>query len=138
MEKLPMRKPDLLPPILTALLLAPIFGCDSRDSPRASTSPGDLASRLEAAKAIHDVSERDKALAKVALSAADAGDAAVTDHALAAMHNVSDKDAATYSAALRLAKAGKADAAVATAKTIHDVSLMDKTLAKIAKGDVGD
>ncbi len=133
-----MRNPDLRPLVLATLFIASISGCDSRNPPHQSTAAGNLASRLEAAKAIHDVEERDKALAKVALDAADACDSAVANQALAAMHDVSDKDKAAYSAALRLAKAGNADAAVATAKIIHDTELKDKTLAKIAKGDISE
>jgi hypothetical protein len=129
--------------ILCWLFLADLFlisslGCGSRDSPRPDAAVGNLAGRLTAAKGIHDVDEKDKALGSVARDAADAGDIAIAEQAIAAMHDVDEKDKAAYSAALRLAKAGKTEAAAATAKVIHDVDLKDKVLAKIAKGDTRD
>jgi hypothetical protein len=123
---------------LTALFLTSTLGCGGRSGSRSDGAAGDLAGRLEAAKGIHDVAERDEALDRIARGAGDAGDAAIVDEALAAMHDVGVKDKAAYSAALRLAKAGKAGAAAATAKAIHDVALRDKALAKIAKGDTGE
>jgi len=74
-----MRKPNPRPLVLVVLFVASIFGCDSRNPPRQTIAAGNLASRLEAAKGIHDVEERDKALAKVALDAADAGDSTIAD-----------------------------------------------------------
>ena len=125
---------------LASLSVVCAFGCGKSD-PRPAEEPinaEELAGRLGAAKGIHDVAEKDKALARVARDAADAGVAEIADQGLAAMHDVSVKDKAAYAAALRLAKAGKTEAAAATARAIHDVSLKDKTLAKIATGDTGE
>src|SRR5262245_53239237 len=125
---------------LAALFQAFSLGCAERESPRGQGTPSaeGLAGRLGAAKGIHDVAKKDKALAQLAQDAGDAGDAGIADQALSAMHHVGVKDKAAYSAALRLAKTGRVDAAAATAKAIHDVSLKDKALAKIAKGDTSE
>jgi hypothetical protein len=123
---------------VAAIPLTAVLGCGGRDSPGPGAAGGDLAGRLTAAKAIHDVAEKDKALAHVARDAADAGDPGTADQAIAAMRDVSAKDTAAYSAALRLAKAGKAEAAAATAAAIRDVALKDKVLGKIAKGDTSE
>lgn len=123
---------------LPALFLLLALGCGGCDSSRPKAATGDLDGRLTAAKGMHDVAEKDRALAQVARDAGDAGDAVIADQAIAAMHDVAEKDKAAYSAALRLAKAGKAEAATATAKAIHDVALKDKALAKIAKGDTSE
>jgi hypothetical protein len=124
--------------LLIALFLAVALGCGGCDSQRPAAATGDFAGRLMAAKSMHNVTEKDKALAQLARDAADGGDAAITDQAIAAMHDVAEKDKAAYSAALRLAKAGKAEVGTATAKAIHDIALKDKVLAKIAKGDTSE
>jgi len=125
---------------LAALVPALAIGCAERESAREQGHPGgeNLAGRLDAAKGIRNVTEKDEALAMLVQAAADAGNVEITDQALAEMRDVGTKDKAAYSAAIRLAKAGKTAAATATANVIRDVTTRDRTLAKIAKGDTSE
>jgi hypothetical protein len=93
-----------------------------------------FASRLEAAKAISFVEERDRALVEVARDAAAAGDSEVVTEALKKIGFIELRDDTAADCAAKLAKAGKESAAVAVAKTIQFVDRRDQVLRALAKG----
>src|SRR5262245_35041153 len=88
--------------------------------------PSPVASRLQAAQRMYDVSQKDAALRELVQDAAVAGDVGMVRQALDAMYDVSARSTAGYDAALRLAQAGRQAGAVATAQRIYDTELRDK------------
>lgn len=97
------------------------------------TSNDRYAARLDAALAIGILSERDNALQKVALDAADAGRADIVKKAVAGIGGIDSKANVTAQCALKLADADKLQDAVDLAKTIGVGSLRAETLKKLAE-----
>jgi hypothetical protein len=129
--------------ILLGLLLPLAFsrGCNCQGSrgggaaPSAArpTSAPAIAARLDAARQIAGVAERDDALGKVAADAAAQGDVDVASRSLEAMSDVTAHDEAAAKCARTLAKAGNPAGATEIAKAIRGVTRRDATLAEIAK-----
>lgn len=125
--------------IVTLSLLA--TGC-TREAAKPPDGPpsekGPFATRLAAALTISNVTSKDDAISRVALDAAEAGDGEVTTKAISAISNVQTKDAAASRAALKLAKASRGEEANAVARMISNIGVRDQTLAKLAKGELGE
>jgi len=94
-----------------------------------------LATRLEAARAITFMNERDQALGAVARDAARAGNVSVTRDALQNMTFVNARDNAAGDCALALSEAGSATAAVEVARMITFLNKRDQVLKKLATGN---
>jgi hypothetical protein len=97
-----------------------------------------VATRLSAAQDIGDSVARNDALSKLALDAAAGGDGATTRKAIGAIGDSVAKNEAASKAALILAKARNGVDANAVARLIGDSVGIDNTLAKIAKGELGE
>ena len=111
--------------LLICLLQLP--GCSNDANPNHQ-------SRLDAATEMNNVTDRNTALAKVAIDAAAAGEGEVVKKAVSAI-TVEDKKMRTArDSALALAKAGQGNAAVEVAKMISQVTMRDDTLKKIILG----
>jgi hypothetical protein len=127
--------------VLIAALLMPLAlvrgcGCEGTNtSPPAPASGDEAKARLNAARAISDMSQRDAALAQVAVDAGAGGDATVAGEAVGGMSDMLRRDAAIEQAALALSKAGRRADATELAKRISDLGHRDAALAKLAKGE---
>jgi len=98
------------------------------------TEPTPLATRLQAARAITFMNQRDEALGSVARDAAQAGNVAITKEALQGMTFMLRHDAAAEDCALKLSDAGHGSAAVEVAKLITFMNKRDAVLKKLAMG----
>ena len=94
----------------------------------------DYASRFEAASAITNSGERDKALTAVAIDAAKGGDGETVKKCVAAFSNSSTRDDSAYKAAVELSRSGYIADAKAVAEMIGSSSKRDDALSAIAKG----
>ena len=99
-----------------------------------AAEPGSLA-RLEAARAMTFMNERDEALGAVARDAAHAGDVEVTKSALKSMTFMNAKDDAAADCAYALSEAGQPAAAVEVARTMTFMHKRDQVLKKLAVGN---
>jgi hypothetical protein len=97
-----------------------------------------LASRFDAAMTLIDVNQKQAALAKLTLDAAEVGDAETTKKCVENLIEVNLKQEVIYKSALRLAKADKGKDAVTLARSLVDVNQQQKALSKIANGDYQD
>jgi len=86
--------------------------------------------RLQAAREIASLTDRDEAFSKLAADAAAAGMQAVQ-----AIASLEARDKAAAAAALTLGKAGDVAAGVKTAKLIASLTLRDDTLKRLAKNE---
>jgi len=123
--------------VVASALLAAGLGCEpsrTETKPPPTAGAAGLASRLSAANAIGGSTERDDALAKVSVDAAQAGEGAIVKTAIQQIGSTSVMDTAAADAARRLAAAGKGEDAVAVAKSIGSSSIRDETLKAIATG----
>ena len=127
-------------PRLVVLLVATVAllagGCihhESRVYPAAE--PGSLATRLEAARAMTFMNERDEALGAVARDAARVGNVEVTKSALKNMTFMNAKDDAAADCAYALSEAGQPAAAVEVARTMTFMHKRDQVLKKLATGN---
>ena len=122
-------------PLVILVVTGIATGCNGEkpaDNPQAKETHKSQA-KLDAALAIGDPSERDRALVGVAESAAAAGEPDIVKRALKNIGDPSNRDRVAESAALKLMKTDKAAGAVEVANTIGDPSLRDRTLSKLAK-----
>ena len=112
-------------------------GCvhHERHVSRPPTEPTSLAMRLDAARGIAFMNQRDEALGSVARDAAQAGDVAITKEALQGMTFMLRRDAAAEDCALKLSEAGHGPAAVEVAKLITFMNKRDAVLKKLAMGE---
>jgi hypothetical protein len=120
--------------VATVALLA--GGCirhETRVYPAAE--PGSLATRLEAARAMTFMNERDEALGAVARDAARVGNVEVTKSALKNMTFMNAKDDAAADCAYALSEAGQPAAAVEVARTMTFMHKRDQVLKKLAVGN---
>ena len=120
--------------VATVALLA--GGCihhETRVYPAAE--PGSLATRLEAARAMTFMNERDEALGAVARDAARVGNVEVTKSALKNMTFMNAKDDAAADCAYALSEAGQPAAAVEVARTMTFMHKRDQVLKKLATGN---
>jgi hypothetical protein len=120
--------------VAAAALLA--GGCihhETRVYPAAE--PSSLATRLEAARAMTFMNERDQALGAVARDAARAGDVEVTKSALKNITFMNTRDDAAADCAYALSEAGNASAAVEIARTMTFMNKRDQVLKKLAIGN---
>jgi hypothetical protein len=127
------RKASL--PVLLSLTLL-VSGCIHHES--TIHSPGEsssLESRLEAARAITFMNQRDSALGSVARDAARAGNVSITKDALRNITFMNARDEAAADCALALSEAGNATAAVEVARTITFLNKRDQVLKKLATGN---
>lgn len=92
-----------------------------------------LASRLEAARAISFMGERDKALAAVAKDAAEAGEAEIVKESINGIQFLDLRDQTKAACALKLNERGHGAAAVEVAKSIQFMNKRDEVLAQLAK-----
>jgi hypothetical protein len=99
-----------------------------------ATLPG----RLAAARALASPSQKQEALAKLALDAAELGEAETARACIDQLTSHSQKQAVTVKSALRLARASKAEDAVALASTLKSPSQRQQALSRIANGDFRD
>ena len=97
-----------------------------------------LAGRLAAAKALTSPSQKQEAVAKLAVDAAELGDAETAKGCIDQLASPSQKQEVIYRSALRLARANKVEDAVALANTLTSPSQKQQTLSKIANGDYRD
>jgi hypothetical protein len=122
--------------ILVATVALLSGGCihhETRVYPAAEQSS--LATRLEAARAMTFMNERDQALGAVARDAARAGDVDVTKSALKSMTFMNAKDDAAADCAYALSEAGQPAAAVEVARTMTFMHRRDQVLKKLATGN---
>ena len=122
--------------ILVAIIALAAAGCihhETRVYPAAE--PGSLATRLEAARAMTFMNERDEALGVVARDAARAGDVEVTKSALKSITFMNARDDATAECAYALSEAGQPAAAVEVARTMTFMHKRDQVLKKLAVGN---
>ena len=129
-------KPPRLVFILVATAAILAGGCihhESRVYPAAE--PGSLATRLEAARAMTFMNERDEALGAVARDAARVGNVEVTKSALKNMTFMNAKDDAAADCAYALSEAGQPAAAVEVARTMTFMHKRDQVLKKLALGN---
>ena len=120
--------------VATVALLA--GGCirqETRVDP--ASEPGSLATRLEAARAMTFMNERDEALGAVARDAARVGNVEVTKSALKNMTFMNAKDDAAADCAYALSEAGQPAAAVEVARTMTFMHKRDQVLKKLAVGN---
>lgn len=89
--------------------------------------------RLQAAGAIVSITERDQALASLALEAAAARDAAMTRRTLGKMVGIITRDDTARAAAQLLAQGGLHAEAVAVAQGITSIITRDRTLAELSR-----
>jgi len=92
--------------------------------------------KLDAARAISNLGQRDAVLTKIAEEAAAGGDAPVVREALQTMSNNSARDETAATCALGLARAGKNREATEVAKRINNLSQRDAILSKLATGEL--
>jgi hypothetical protein len=110
--------------------------CKSGDNdPPGMSGKASLSSRYEAAKAITNTAQRDRALSVVAADAARDGDATVVKKCIQSITVSAAKDDAAFTSAVVLAKAEKGQEATEVARMITNTARRDEALAKIAKGD---
>ena len=124
--------------VVASALLGVGLGCEpsrTETKPPPTAGTAGLASRLSAANAIGGSTERDDALAKVSVDAAQAGEGAIVKTALQQIGSTSIRDKAAADSARRLAAAGEGADAVEIAKSIGSTSLRDETLKAIAKNE---
>lgn len=100
-----------------------------------AAEPNSFATRLEAARAITFMNERDKALAAVARDAARAGNVAVTKDAVQNITFMNARDDAAADCALALSEAGNDSAAVEVARMITFLNKRDQVLKRLATGN---
>jgi hypothetical protein len=100
-----------------------------------AAEPNSFTSRLEAARAITFMNERDKALASVARDAARAGNVSVTKDAVQNITFMNARDDAAADCALALSEAGNDTAAVEVARMITFLNKRDQVLKKLATGN---
>jgi thioredoxin-like negative regulator of GroEL len=112
------------------MVLVLVIGCRAKQP----ASAEQMAGRLDAATAMSNVSQRNDALAAVALDAADAGEGGIVKRAVGQISNVSQQNDVAYSCALKLAERGKSQEATAIAKMISNVSKQNEALRRIAEG----
>lgn len=91
--------------------------------------------RLQAAREIASLSDRDEAFSKLAADAAAVGSVPAVMQAVQAIASLEARDKATAAAALTLGKAGNVAAGVETAKLIASLTLRDDTLKRLAKNE---
>lgn len=125
-------------PILARLFFVfAVTGCGGEEGakPNPVSSPaGQWESRLDAAKAITNGTERDEELSVLVIDAGKQGEGAIVKKGVEAIGNGSSKDTTASLAAVELAKSGKGQDASDVAKMITDGQRRDQTLSKIAKG----
>jgi predicted RNA-binding Zn ribbon-like protein len=92
-----------------------------------------LMDRYDAASTISDFTQRDQALAGVAVDAAKIGNVETVRMALRKMADFTVRDAAARESALQLAHAGFHRQAIEVAKTISDFTVRDQTLSELAR-----
>jgi len=122
--------------ILVAIVALLTGGCihhESRVYPAAE--PSSLATRLEAARAMTFMNERDEALGAVARDAARAGNVDVTKSALKNMTFMNARDDASADCAYALSEAGQPAAAVEVARMMTFMHRRDQVLKKLAVGN---
>lgn len=124
-----------------AIVVGVLFnmGCDSRVADDVSAPGGgeiqaSYASRFDAAAAIGSSSERDKALARLAVDAARGGDAEIAKRCLQTISSSSLKDDSAFDVVVALTRVGKGTEAKEVADGISSSSRRDEALARIAGG----
>lgn len=95
----------------------------------------DYETRIEAANGMVDASERNTALANIAVDAADSGEGDVVKDAIRGITDKDEQMRIARESALSLAKAGEGDAAVDVAKLISEPEMRDNTLKQIAQDE---
>ena len=113
-------------PILTMVMI----GCSPQQDGELS-----LDQKLEAAKKITDVTERNESLKEVALAASKASDDGVVIDALNEIQDVSMRNSAAETAAKVLAENNDGDAALEVAELISDEDQKNKVLKSLAESD---
>jgi hypothetical protein len=97
-----------------------------------------LPGRLAAAKALTSPHQRQEALARLAVDAAELGDAEIARGCIDQITSPARKQEVVYKSALGLAKANKAEDAVALAGTLTSPAQRQQALSRIANGDYQD
>jgi predicted Ser/Thr protein kinase len=107
---------------------------DTRASPGSAHNEHDrLSQRLDAARMISGVTQKDQTLHSIAADAAKAGDVEVTRDAINNLMNLSQRDATSAVAAKLLANQGLRVEALQIASEINNISTRDQTLAELAR-----
>jgi hypothetical protein len=124
---------------LTGTVLAIGLGCGgpvstSGTDAKSFSGQGTFANRLEAARAISDLDQRDKALANVAKDAAKAGEGETVKEALKGIRFLDLRDNTAAKCALNLNERGQGAAAVEVAKSIAFIDKRNEVLSELAKG----
>jgi hypothetical protein len=114
-------------------LIQPTTNVDSPVAPIAAQAARDLSERFEAASAMYNGAEKDKALIPVVIAAAKMGDSVIAKKALQQMFQPRDRDEAAYQAATLLAKRGWRKQGIEIAKGITDFATRERTLAELAQ-----
>lgn len=128
-----MSNLKLAPLLFLAFLFTACIHHESKVYP--PPEPDSFATRLEAARAITFMNDRDKALGAVARDAARAGDVSVTKEALQSVTFMNARDDAAADCAIALSEAGNATAAVEVARMITFLNKRDQVLKKLATGN---
>lgn len=115
------------------VLLASFVGCGS-ESQNKTADPKEHLARVDAAAQISNSAQRDDALAKASVEAAEAGAEEAVKRGIKSINNSSKRDDAAATSALKLTAAGKTEHAIEVAKSINNTSKRDETLKKIATG----
>lgn len=97
-----------------------------------------LPGRLAATKALTSFSQKQGALAKLAVDAAELGDAETMRTCIDQLTSFSQKQEVIYKSAFRLARANKMEDAIALVNTLRSASQRQGALSKIANGDYQD
>ena len=92
-----------------------------------------LSARLEAASNMMEITGKDKALAAIAVDAAEAGAADIVQQTIEQMVSMSLRDETTQKTALLLAKRGLRQQAIEMAKGISNPTTRDQTLSELAQ-----
>ena len=121
---------------VVGMALVSACGCSKSDfqpfAPHNNQGPS-LDSQLREALTLQKPYERNKAIAVVAMDAANVGDVHWATQALKAINDWEVRDDAALAVAVRLARGGKDEAAHEIAKTIASSVVRDETLKFITK-----
>lgn len=119
-----------------------LVGCHSGTSPDQTNldSNANFEDRLGVAKAISNINQRDDALSKLALSAAQAGRLEIVRKALESIRVKATEDASRTECALAFANSTNLPDAFGIAENIKELTTRDTTMGKLAvmAGGVGD
>jgi hypothetical protein len=127
---------------VTIICMIILVGCDSGTQTDQTNLDADthFKDRYEAAMAISDIDQRDGALTKLALSAAQAGQLEIVKNAFSNIRAKSTEDEARHESAMAFGRSTNFPDAFTIAENIKQIETRDTTMAELAKlaGDAGD